>query len=143
MTVVSPSRIGFPSLSLAIFVKTSRSGSTTSRYTPPHGCSVPSGERITICQEPPTRASASQTGFVNPFGPNHFARCLGSVHALNTSSRGASKIRVMVISLSLDDATLLMKFLQRAVQADRDTQRSQRDYFLRAYFFSFFFNSLK
>src|SRR5713226_1002272 len=44
---------------------------------------------------PPGRASNSQTGFVKPFGPHHCAMCFGSVHTLNTSSRGASKTHVM------------------------------------------------
>src|SRR5580704_3879627 len=49
---------------------------------------------------PPTRASISQTGLVKPFGPHHCASIAASVQALNTSARGASKIRVMVISRS-------------------------------------------
>jgi hypothetical protein len=32
---------------------------------------MPAGERITIRQAPPTRASKSQIGFVKPFGPHH------------------------------------------------------------------------
>src|SRR5208282_3297591 len=47
---------------------------------------------------PPGRTSHSQTGLVNPFGPHHCARCFGSVHALKTSSRGASNSRVMTNS---------------------------------------------
>src|SRR6266852_5213579 len=43
---------------------------------------------------PPGRASNSQTGLVNPCGPHHCATRFGSVHALNTSSRGASNTRV-------------------------------------------------
>src|SRR6266403_234974 len=43
---------------------------------------------------PPGRASNSQTGFVKRWGPHHFATIFGSVQALNTSSRGASKTRV-------------------------------------------------
>src|SRR3972149_245681 len=50
---------------------------------------------------PPGRTFNSQTGFVNPFGPHHCATCFGSVHALNTSSRGASKTRVMTSSRSV------------------------------------------
>ena len=56
------------------------------------------GERMTIRQAPPTRASNSQIGFVKPLGPHHRAMCLGSVHALKTSPRGASKIRVITTS---------------------------------------------
>src|SRR5260370_19146612 len=49
---------------------------------------------------PPGRASNSQTGFVNPCGPHHCATRFGSVQALNTSSRGASKTRVSTNSCS-------------------------------------------
>src|SRR3989442_12554009 len=38
--------------------------------------------------------------FVKPFGPHHCATCARSIHALNTSSRGASKTRVRTISRS-------------------------------------------
>src|SRR5579859_3322582 len=47
---------------------------------------------------PPGRASTSQTGAVNPLGPHQRASRSGSVHALNTSSRGASNVRVMTSS---------------------------------------------
>src|ERR671919_954166 len=51
---------------------------------------------------PPTRRSISteSRGVSNPSGPNHFATWSGSVHALNTSSRGASRTRSIVISCS-------------------------------------------
>src|SRR5271169_3680684 len=49
---------------------------------------------------PPARASSSHTGFVKPFGPHHCSMCLVSVHALNTSSLGASKTRVTTRSHS-------------------------------------------
>src|ERR1700682_980059 len=49
---------------------------------------------------PPGRTSRSQTGFVNLWGPHHFATCFGSVQALNTSSRGASNTRVRTNSCS-------------------------------------------
>src|SRR6266508_2666483 len=45
---------------------------------------------------PPGRTSSSQRGAVNPSGGNHFASCFGSVHALYTTWRGASKTRLMV-----------------------------------------------
>src|SRR3989442_11601517 len=48
---------------------------------------------------PPGRKSNSQTGLVNPWGP-HCATCFGSVHNLNTSSRGASNTRVSTNSCS-------------------------------------------
>src|SRR5437763_13467663 len=47
---------------------------------------------------PPGRTSNAQTGLVKCFGPHHCATCFGSVHALNTRSRGASKMRVMTSS---------------------------------------------
>lgn len=43
----------------------------------------------------PGRTSSSQTGFVEPFIPHHSDTYSGSVQSLNTTSRGASKIRVM------------------------------------------------
>src|SRR2546421_7932792 len=49
---------------------------------------------------PPGRKSNSQTGLVNPWGPHHCATCFGSVHTLNRSSLGASKIRVSTSSCS-------------------------------------------
>ena len=49
--------------------------------------------------------------FVNPFGPHHCARCSGSVHALNTSSRGASMTRVVTISLSASGSGELSFFM--------------------------------
>src|SRR5579863_6541557 len=51
---------------------------------------------------PPTRKSILQTGAVKPFGPHHCITYLGSVHAFQTSSRGASKTLVTTIrSISL------------------------------------------
>src|SRR3954453_910013 len=47
---------------------------------------------------PPGRTSSSQTGVVKCLGPHHCAMCFGSVHASNTSSRGALMIRVRVSS---------------------------------------------
>src|SRR5260370_16842368 len=49
---------------------------------------------------PPGRKSNSQTGLVNLWGPHHRATCFGSVHTLNTSSRGASNTRVSTNSCS-------------------------------------------
>src|SRR5256885_16113024 len=47
---------------------------------------------------PPGRGSASAFGLVHPCGPHQAARCFASVNMLNTSARGASNVRVMVIS---------------------------------------------
>src|SRR6516162_5646882 len=51
---------------------------------------------------PPTRGSmeTEARGISKPAGPNHRARWSGLVQAWNTSSRGAPKTRVMVISRS-------------------------------------------
>src|SRR6266851_4307699 len=56
---------------------------------------------------PPTRGSASQTGFVNPFGPHHSARCLASIHARNTNSGDAAIRLVRLTSSSPISSTLL------------------------------------
>src|SRR5271156_6341637 len=45
---------------------------------------------------------------VKPFGPHHFSTCCGSVQALNTISRGASKIRVNISSRSGTSAAVLV-----------------------------------
>src|SRR5205809_3138535 len=44
---------------------------------------------------PPGRASIVQEGIVKPCGPHQRTRRSGSVHALKTSARGASKTRSM------------------------------------------------
>src|SRR5260370_33941202 len=49
---------------------------------------------------PPGRKSNSQTGLENPWGPHHCATRFGSVQASNTSSRGASNMRVSTNSCS-------------------------------------------
>src|ERR1700682_5390604 len=49
---------------------------------------------------PPGLTSSSQTGFVNPCGPHHYATRFGSVHTFHTSSLGALKIRVSASSCS-------------------------------------------
>src|ERR1700686_3488474 len=51
---------------------------------------------------PPGFTSLSWVVVVKPFGPHHCTICLGSVHALKASSRGASKVRVMTICRSAD-----------------------------------------
>src|ERR1700732_1343833 len=110
-----------------MLVKTRREGGTISRKTPFIGYSAPSGARMTILSAPPGLRSISQTGLVKVFGPHHFASCFGSVHALNTSSRGALKTRVMVSSRSAN------VFLSALLV----TGCSYWGYFLRARFFSF------
>src|SRR6267154_6450538 len=55
---------------------------------------------------PPTRGSASHTGFVNPFGPHHSARCFASIHARNTNSGDAAIRLVRLTSSSPASSTL-------------------------------------
>src|SRR5882762_453050 len=63
--------------------------------------------------------------FVKPIGPHHCATCLGSVHALNTSSRGASKTRDRTISRSAESSatgllSLMLLILSIQFQANRN-----------------------
>src|ERR1700749_1732580 len=75
---------------------------TISWYSPPFQNSWPSGVRMQQRNFPPTRKSILQTGAVKPFGPHHCITYFGSVHAFQTSSRGASKTLVTTIrSVSL------------------------------------------
>src|SRR5580700_7882284 len=53
---------------------------------------------MTKRQTPPGRNSKRDVVVVKPFGPHHCARCFGSVHAANTSSRGASNSRMPMIA---------------------------------------------
>src|SRR6266850_2935339 len=55
---------------------------------------------------PPGRKSNSQIGLANPWGPHHCETCFGSVHTLNSSSLGASKIRVSTSSYSFSFAAV-------------------------------------
>src|SRR5579859_8138982 len=75
---------------------------------------------------PPGRRSISQIGAVNPLGPHQRASRSGCVHALNTSSRGASNVRVMTssrfaavdsVSLAAIHPLLDLHFTQIVVQA--------------------------
>src|SRR4051812_25219324 len=53
----------------------------------------------------------SQKGMVKWRGPNHRANCTGSVQARKTTSRGASKTRVMVSRGSFFTALAFIRFL--------------------------------
>src|SRR5262245_40291187 len=58
---------------------------------------------------PPGRISNALVVVVNPSGPRHCDRCLGSVHAIHTSSRGASNSRMPTIARgSLSRSRLLL-----------------------------------
>src|SRR5258708_26944925 len=51
---------------------------------------------MTKRQTPPGLMSKALVVVVNPFGPHHCARCLGSVHASHTRWRGALNRRVPI-----------------------------------------------
>src|SRR5215831_15409061 len=77
-------------------VYTSRSFSTTSRYSPanhirigPFGVSTSMQTR----RVPPTRTSIFATGMVAPSGPYQALKCSGSVHICQTRANGASTMR--------------------------------------------------
>src|SRR5271170_2373388 len=75
---------------------------TISWYSTAFQNSCPSGVFMQQSNFPPTRKSIWQTGDVKPFGPHHCMMYFGSVHAFQTSSRGASKTLVTTIrSISL------------------------------------------
>src|ERR1700689_3066212 len=75
---------------------------TISWYSTAFQNSCPSGAFMQQRSFPPTRKSIWQTGAVKPFSPHHCITYFGSVHAFQTSSRGASRILVTTIrSISL------------------------------------------
>src|SRR6476619_6338370 len=97
--------------------QTSRSGSTTSRKVPPDGNPLPSSsETIVTSNVPPGRTSmvTVDTGVVNPRGPNQRETCSGSVHAVHTSWRGASKTRVIVNSRPMGGMSVIAPLLDGA-----------------------------
>src|SRR6201986_734525 len=112
----------FPFASEKYMEETIFSRGTISWYSPPCQKSCPSGVLVQMIYFPPTRKSIWQTGEVKPFGPHHCITYFGSVHAFQTSSRGASKILVTTIrSISFTvffviSDLLLFHFLQNHVQ---------------------------
>src|SRR6185436_6545670 len=56
---------------------------------------------------PPGRMSKALVVVVKPFGPHHCDRCLGSVHASNTSARGASSSRTAMIAFGSRSRSML------------------------------------
>src|SRR5438045_2440203 len=52
--------------------------------------------RLVSRKAPPGRASIVQEGIVKPCGPHQRTRRSGSIHALKTRARGASKTRSMM-----------------------------------------------
>src|ERR1700742_187913 len=92
----------FPSESEKYIKETIFSYGIISWYSTAFQPSCPSGDFMQQRSFPPTRKSILQTGEVKPFGPHHCMMYFGSVHAFQTSSRGASKILVTTIrSISL------------------------------------------
>src|SRR6185312_3219748 len=87
----------FPSESEKYIKETIFSCGTISRYSTAFQNSCPSGVFMQHRNFPPTRKSIWQTGEVKPFGPHHCIMYFGSVHAFQTSSRGASKTLVITI----------------------------------------------
>src|SRR5215510_16400268 len=109
----SPKSGPLPSFSQA-HVKTRRSGGLTSRYVPAAVKYSPSAFRVWMRYLPPTRGSHLAEGTVaSPafsHGTNHCLICSGSVHALNTRSRGAL-MRRSSFSLMFSDCIVVMTFL--------------------------------
>src|SRR5579859_5284682 len=92
--------------------KTNFSGFTISRNTPVIQWLGNSGESMQMRMAPPGLTSTSQTGLVKPCGPHQRISCCGSVHALKTSSRGASTMRVSTrLRFSTADSILLAMIL--------------------------------
>src|SRR4051794_1855409 len=60
-----------------------------------------SSDTIGARHSPPGRTSIAilSSGAENPFGPHQFVKCFGSVQALYTLSRGASKVYLIVTPL--------------------------------------------
>src|ERR1700686_10325 len=59
-------------------------------------------------QEPPGRRSNLHDGRVKPRGPYQWSRCSGSVQALKTRLRGASKVRSISSTRSADSVAALL-----------------------------------
>src|SRR3984957_11349228 len=98
----SAGSILFPFESEKYMEETIFSCRTISWYSTAFQPSCPSGLLMQRRDFPPTRTSILQAGEVKPFGPHHCMTYLGSVHAFQTNSRGASKILVTTIrSISL------------------------------------------
>src|SRR6201999_983696 len=104
----------FPSESEKYIKETIFSYGTISWYSTAFQPSCPSGAFMQQRSFPPTRKSILQTGAVKPFGPHHCMMYFGSVHAFQTSSRGASKTLVTTIrsiSLTVSSAISGLLFL--------------------------------
>src|SRR5918995_63055 len=105
-------------------VKTSRSGSATSRYSPFQWISRRSGPaNLGPLHEPPSLTSMEtvDTGPSASLPPYQSAKRSGSVHSFQTRSRGASKTRVIVIPtrslLSRGGLSAILGFILTRFQA--------------------------
>src|SRR5688572_29632087 len=79
--------------------------------------SWPSGVRMQARYFPPTRRSIFAAGDVKSFGPHQRMKCSGSVHAFQTSSGGASKMRVISTSTVPGLLLVVILFLLRTFTA--------------------------
>src|SRR5690606_25429632 len=83
--------------------------------------SQPSASRMADRHEPPGRGSASANRSVKSFGQYQRIRWAGSVHARQTSSRGASNVRV-IFSVNVGSVSwvigllLALEFLEVFIQ---------------------------
>src|SRR5262245_31876505 len=81
--------------------------------------SLPSSSRLTNRQRPPCRASKWST-FTSSGPPHHFATRVGAVSASNTTSLGASKVRVITMSCRPGSMTIsvlaMVLFLSLALE---------------------------
>src|SRR6266508_5239980 len=99
---------------------TSRSGSTTSRYSPFHRISRrPGSANIVARHEPPglTSIETLASGTSDSVPPNQSAKAAGSVHSLHTRSRDASKTRVIVIPAGSGTSGSFLQAFAEAVEA--------------------------
>ena len=96
-TLMISSRVVARCSSSTMHAMTTRTGGTTSRYSPQIANVPPQGARQRILKTPPGRASAAQSLIVKPLGAYHLPRCSARVQASNTRPRGASMMRVIAM----------------------------------------------
>src|SRR5580700_3971641 len=82
-------------------VNTSRSGGETSSKAPLTQWSSPVGRCMQTANTPPARKSISASGTEQPCGLNQRFTCSALLHALNTRSRGAAKLREITSGFGL------------------------------------------
>src|SRR5579875_134473 len=112
----------FPCASAKYMEETIFSCGTISWYSTVFQNSWPSGDFMQKRDFPPTRKSIWQTGAVKPLGPHHCFTYFGSVHAFQTSSRGASNTLVITIRSTsftvfcVISSLLFLHFLYNCIQ---------------------------